>query len=238
MTLTWSRPRRGSGDASWPQGRMWGQAVPGSQVRQVLRPQPKIQAQPAASRKERTQPHAFASGAVADVNTACRSGPLLQAEPSDSQVSSASLSNACFCTASLSGSSAYLLFKHGSRASGKLSRPSGDPPGLQRPRGNATSPAAARASHGEDFAYAFPTLSHLDSLFFNLEGEVKDSLAITDAASSVHCARLPRQSALEGRAAQPSAALPVQASQALCLLWPFSLTPGQSICLQSSLPKP
>ena len=67
----------------------------------------------------------------------------------------------------------------------------------------------------------FPTLSHLDSLFSNLDAEAKETLAITDAASSVHCARLRRaldrchaKSALEGRATQPSAALPTQASQA------------------------
>ena len=44
----------------------------------------------------------------------------------------------------------------------------------------------------EDFAYAFPTLSHPHSLFSNLGDETKASLAITDSASSVHCARLRR----------------------------------------------
>ena len=123
-------------------------------------------------------------------------------------------------TASLSGSSAYLSVRHGGSASGDLSRTIGGAPGLVH--------AAMRLALQqqelltvEDFAYAFPTLSHLDSLFSNLEGDVKETLAIADAASSVHCARLRRaldrchaKSALEGRATQPSAALPVQASQA------------------------
>ena len=47
----------------------------------------------------------------------------------------------------------------------------------------------------EDFAYAFPTLSHLDSLFSNLEEDVKSSLSITDAASSVPAVALPAQTA-------------------------------------------
>ena len=73
----------------------------------------------------------------------------------------------------------------------------------------------------EDFAYAFPTLSHLDSFFSNLEEEIKSSLAITESASSVRCARLRRaldkchaKGTVRGQQLQPSAALPLQASQA------------------------
>ena len=76
----------------------------------------------------------------------------------------------------------------------------------------------------EDFAYAFPTLSHLDSLFSGLEEEVKSSLAITDAASSVHCARLRRaldkchaKGTVGGQPVQPATALPSQASQAFSM---------------------
>ena len=67
----------------------------------------------------------------------------------------------------------------------------------------------------EDFAYALPTLSHLDSVFSNLEEEVKTSLSITDAASSMHRARLRRAldkcHASGSVTAQP---LPAQASRA------------------------
>ena len=76
----------------------------------------------------------------------------------------------------------------------------------------------------EDFAYAFPTISHLDSLFSGLGEEVKHNLSITDAASSVHCARLRRaldkcqaKGTVEGQRSQPLPALPAQAAQALSI---------------------
>ena len=76
----------------------------------------------------------------------------------------------------------------------------------------------------EDFAYAFPTISHLDSLFSGLDEEVKHNLSITDAASSVHCARLRRaldkcqaKGTVEGQRSQPLPALPAQAAQALSI---------------------
>ena len=76
----------------------------------------------------------------------------------------------------------------------------------------------------EDFAYAFPTISHLDSLFSGLDEEVKTSLSITDAASSVHCARLRRaldkchaKGTVVGQRSQPLPAVPAQAAQALSI---------------------
>ena len=58
----------------------------------------------------------------------------------------------------------------------------------------------------EDFAYAFPTLSHLDSLFSNLDEEVKTSPSMADAALSVHCARLHASGSVGVQPLQPSAA--------------------------------
>ena len=73
----------------------------------------------------------------------------------------------------------------------------------------------------EDFAYAFPTLNHLDSLFDNLDEEVKSRLSISASASSVHCARLRRaldkchaKGTVMGQQTQLPTALPLQPSAA------------------------
>ena len=152
------------------------------------------------------------------MTTTCRSGPVLQVRPSDSL--------ALFLCLSLTRAFAQLLFQAQALThfSGMAAAPQELSAALSEVLRDCNVHEAMRQALQqqelltvEDFAYAFPTLSHLDSLFSNLEEEVKETLAITDAASSVHCARLRRaldrchaKSALEG-----SAALPVQASQAL-----------------------
>ena len=181
-------------------------------------------AEPAASEKDgdgAPQP-IFAGIAIASTSLPLRSNATGQALSRPCPCKLHHLTHALWSAASLSGSRALIYFSGMAAVPQELSAALSEV--LRDCNVHETMRLALQQQElltVEDFAYAFPTLSHLDSLFSNLDAEAKETLAITDAASSVHCARLRRaldrchaKSALEGRATQPSAALPVQASQA------------------------
>ena len=128
-------------------------------------------AEPAASKRDRDRPRR-------PIQPACQSfyklAPQVRRYRSSPQspmpLQAAYLTHALWSTASLSGSSAYSFVRYGGGASGALSRPVGDCNVHETMR---LALQQQELLTVEDFAYAFPTRSHLDSLFSNLDAEAK-----------------------------------------------------------------